>query len=108
MCWKGPLEVFQFSILLRAVLIRFLRDLTNETWKTSQDGEDGDSTGSNLFARWVRVWGLFLICSDQIRSRKRKDILQADLCFIDLNFPGGVSVRLGQVPALTITGSHQD
>jgi len=100
--WKGPLEVIQFSILLIAGLFRFLRDLTNETWKTSQDGEDGGSIGSNPFARWVHVWGLFLICSG--RSRKRKEILQADPCFIDLS----MSVRLGQVPAVTITGSHQD
>lgn len=28
LCWKGPLEVIQLSILLGEGLIRFLRDLT--------------------------------------------------------------------------------
>lgn len=53
LCWKGPLEVIQLSILLGEGLIRFLRDLTNEILKTSKDG---DSICSNPSARWVHAW----------------------------------------------------
>ena len=68
LCWNGPLEVIQSSLLLKAGLIRpgFLGTRPVESWRPPRM----EIIWSIVSARWVHAWGHFLDLFRQFKENK--------------------------------------